>query len=208
MKSIITILSLLVLLFHSKAYTQDTIFTNAGRTIICEISKEDSISVYFTTQMNDQDVNTSIKKESIQKISYNKLLKEQNWDSDSIICIKNKSKNEYYYHRQKLTTKQLDSLLCIRYSPRELVDDSKAHHAVAMVLSGGGGFLIGYSLGAAIGNGTPNWGMTGVGALCVLIGIPLELKAQNCIKKAIDAYNKEIANEKANKNNNAANQKQ
>lgn len=49
---------------------QDTITTTAGKIIPCKIQKEDSLAVFFTTKINDNQVNTYVNKTEIESIKH------------------------------------------------------------------------------------------------------------------------------------------
>jgi hypothetical protein len=59
-----------MLLMPSLLAAQDLIIKNDGEKILCKISKEDSINLYFRINWNDHPLNTFIKRDEVKSYSY------------------------------------------------------------------------------------------------------------------------------------------
>ena len=62
----------------------------------------------------------------------------------------------------------------------------------ANVLGFAGGFMIGWTIGTALGGGKPNWALAGVGCGLLIIAIPISSSANNNALIAIKKYNSSI----------------
>jgi len=66
---------------------------------------------------------------------------------------------------------------------------AKSNSDFAMILSAGGGFMIGWTLGTALGGGEPQWALAGVGVGLLVLTIPLMSGYKKHAKNAVDIYN-------------------
>ena len=71
----------------------------------------------------------------------------------------------------------------------QLAKSAKSNYVLSQIISGAGGFLIGWPLGTALAGGKPNWTLAGIGAGLVVVSIPITSGANKKIKKAVDIYN-------------------
>jgi hypothetical protein len=70
-----------------------------------------------------------------------------------------------------------------------LMEKAKSNNLLEEIIGNSGAACIGYSIGIAISAGKPNWTLAGVGAGLIAISIPISLKVDKDVKKAIDLYN-------------------
>ena len=66
---------------------------------------------------------------------------------------------------------------------------AKSTYSLGMVVGLVGGGLVGYPLGTAAGGGEPNWAVAGVGAVLLVALIPVTIKMNKQVKKAVDTFN-------------------
>jgi len=83
---------------------------------------------------------------------------------------------------------------------RGLMQSAKSKVGISMVLSGVGGFLIGFPIGYAIGGGEdPNWWMAAGGAVLVGVGLPIGNRGYKQAREAVNIYNKQLENPSGSK---------
>ncbi|WP_128397008.1 hypothetical protein [Botryobacter ruber] len=89
----------------------------------------------------------------------------------------------------KLSPSQLEDV--VRENPEALQEMKVARRNMipVTVLSYAGGFMVGYPLGSAIGGGTPNWTMAGVGAGLLALSIPFSVGYSKHAQQAAELYN-------------------
>lgn len=73
-KIFVAFLLLFIAFFNS--YAQDKIVRTNGKSISCNIQNEDSTTIYFSTFLNEQNINTHLNKSKIRYIKYGKKLPE------------------------------------------------------------------------------------------------------------------------------------
>jgi len=90
---------------------------------------------------------------------------------------------------------QLATKLSGNSEARRLMQSAKSKITISSVLSGVGGFLIGFPIGYAIGGGEdPNWLMAAGGAVLVGVGLPIGARGYKQVNEAVKIYNKELEN--------------
>jgi len=70
-----------------------------------------------------------------------------------------------------------------------LMKSAKLNVDIGTILSGIGGFLIGWPIGTAIGGGEPNWLLAVGGVVLSISGYPLSNNGYKRAKKAVGIYN-------------------
>ncbi|MBD0403019.1 hypothetical protein [Flammeovirga sp. EKP202] len=70
-----------------------------------------------------------------------------------------------------------------------LMKQARSNNILAGILGGAGGFMVGWTLGGAVGGGEPTWALAGVGAGLIVTSIPIATSANKKAKKAVDLYN-------------------
>ena len=75
----------------------------------------------------------------------------------------------------------------------QLAKSAKSNYVLSQIISGAGGFLIGWPLGTALAGGKPNWTLAGIGAGLVVVSIPIEISSDKKINKALEIYNAEFS---------------
>ena len=66
---------------------------------------------------------------------------------------------------------------------------AQTNNTAASIFAVAGGFLVGWTLGTAIGGGDPNWVLAGVGGGLIAIGIPFSIGFNKNAKEAVSIYN-------------------
>ncbi|MGN7783063.1 hypothetical protein ACTJIJ_00995 [Niabella sp. 22666] len=95
----------------------------------------------------------------------------------------------FYQNGTQLKSRELKNTLKTRAEAYNIYQSSKAVTTVSTILGYTGGFMMGWSLGTALGGGKPNWAIGGVGAGLVAVSIPLSISANKKVKRAVDSYN-------------------
>jgi hypothetical protein len=176
-------------------YSQDIIIKNNGDKISCEISREDSLNVYFILKQNNREVNTYLSRNEIQKIIY-KYGPPHTSNSDSIF-LRN---NQGHYKGQILTRKEFVELLKTNDEAFKKYKSSKASGKISNWLAFIGGYCIGWPIGTAIGGGEPEWGLVAVGGGILVAAIPIAMISNDLFKEAVTIYNNGISkNHQSNK---------
>ncbi len=110
--------------------------------------------------------------------------------SDSIFMQKSFGGYTFYQHGQRLTNMaevagamQSNEIAYLAFKR------AKANYGIANVFGFAGGFMIGWTLGTAIGGGEPNWTVAGVGGGLLLVSIPLFSNANKRAKLAVNTFN-------------------
>jgi len=191
MKTALLIISLSFLIFYD-IHSQDIINTKDGKKIECKITNEDSLKIYFTTEVNDREVSTFIFRENVQEIVYENPAVLSQSSSDSIVSEKTGLGYRYYSNGQKLTGFELVEKLKTNDQSWEKYNQAKGISLIANIFAASGGALIGWPIGTAIGGGDPNWVLAGVGAGLAVIGITIATGADKKIKQAVEIYNQGV----------------
>ena len=95
----------------------------------------------------------------------------------------------FYQNGTQLKSRQLKNTLRNKPEAYSIYQSSKAAATASTILGYTGGFLMGWSLGTALGGEKPNWAIGGVGAGLAAVSIPLGISANKKVKRAVDAYN-------------------
>ena len=101
---------------------------------------------------------------------------------------------KFIYQQKSLRMKDFVNVVSVNPDAAVYADKAKSGYGLASALAFGGGFLIGWPLGTAIGGGDPNWTLAAAGAGLVIIGIPVNSAAMNNAKEAANIYNNGLKN--------------
>lgn len=93
-----------------------------------------------------------------------------------------------------LKMNQLADKVSGNFESRKLMRSAKSKIGISSVLSGIGGFLIGWPIGTAIGGGEPNWIMAAGGVVLAGIGFPIGSKGYKQVREAVRLHNKSLEN--------------
>ncbi|MEN8229418.1 MAG: hypothetical protein ABFS38_14765 [Bacteroidota bacterium] len=74
----------------------------------------------------------------------------------------------------------------------EIMKKAKTNTDVGNIFGYTGSFLVGWTLGGMIAGGEPSWTMAGIGAGCLIIGIPLIVNGSKNTHKAVEIYNSHL----------------
>lgn len=112
------------------------------------------------------------------------------------VINKERGKFELLYKGEPMTFDQLYKLTSSNPEAFAKMKKAKNNIGGARAVGYAGGFLIGYTLGAAIFGDDPPWlaGAVGVGVL--LFALPLGKSYKTNVREAVDLYNKGVAPEK------------
>lgn len=96
---------------------------------------------------------------------------------------------QFIQDKKKLNFGQVVALMEPNAEAYKLIRSARTNNTWSGVLSGIGGFLIGWPVGTAIGGGDPEWAMAAAGAGLVVASIPFTVAANKKSRAAIDTYN-------------------
>lgn len=115
--------------------------------------------------------------------------------NDTITVKKNFGGQTFYYNGSQLKSRQLKNTLKNHAEAYNIYKSSRAATTVGAILGYTGGFMIGWSLGTAIGGGKPNWAIGGIGAGLTAVSIPFSISSGKKIKKAVNTFNASVTNQ-------------
>jgi hypothetical protein len=113
--------------------------------------------------------------------------------ADTIQYIKSGLGYTYTYKNQKLTGIELKDIIDSNAEASAIVSKVKGTASFLSILGYAGGALIGYPIGTWVGGGEPVWEMALIGCGLIAISIPIAIKADKDILKAVQLYNNGIA---------------
>jgi hypothetical protein len=109
--------------------------------------------------------------------------------SDSVYVYKSFLGYKYIQHDARLNFNQLPDILNENQEAYLLIKKARTNNIISSIISGTGGFLIGWQLGTALVGGDPNWTLAAVGGGLIVISIPIYSKSMKQSLEAIDEYN-------------------
>ena len=109
--------------------------------------------------------------------------------SDSISMKKVFGGYQFYQGEQMLNMNQLVNLMKPNDLAYRQIKSAQASFTLAAIMSGVGGFMVGWPIGTALGGGEPNWTLAGVGAGLILVSIPISQSFNKKAKQAVELYN-------------------
>ena len=143
------------------------------------------MSVILSTPVFSQNSIENVQRNKIEPVKPS----VSNAVNDTIQFAKGAGGNTYIYNNQVLTLDKLGTMMQDNAIATGYFKKAKGNSGFANVLGYAGGFLIGYSLGTAIGGGEVNWSVVGVGCGLIVIAIPVVSSANKNLKNAVNAYN-------------------
>lgn len=93
---------------------------------------------------------------------------------------------------KNLTLRYMSKIMKSNTEAMPYMSKARSGHALATIVSGTGGFLVGFSLGLTLSEGVRSWGILGAGAGIIALSIPLSNKAFKNAVKAVDIYNNSL----------------
>jgi len=93
------------------------------------------------------------------------------------------------HHGENLNMKQLNELFANNPAAKTEFDIARTNQTFGMILGFAGGFMIGWTLGAAVGGGDANWFIAGAGVACIIGSIPLNSAFRKRTLNAVEIYN-------------------
>jgi len=109
--------------------------------------------------------------------------------SDSMHVYKNFWGYKFYQGDERLNFNQLPQIMEGDQGAYYLIKKARNNSTIASIISGTGGFLIGWQLGTALFSGEPNWGLVAIGGGLIVISIPIYSKSYKQSLEAVDMYN-------------------
>jgi len=106
------------------------------------------------------------------------------------IQIKKRLGTVYLQNGKALTTRQLVAITQTNPEAQKEMKIAQTNYNIGSVFAFGGGALIGWPIGTALGGGDPNWTLAGVGVGVALISIPFSSAFSKHATKAVTLYNK------------------
>jgi hypothetical protein len=113
--------------------------------------------------------------------------------SDSIFIQKNFFGYKFYQKDTRLNFNQLPYIMGGDQEAYRLVKKASSTNTIAAIISGTGGFLVGWQLVTALVGGDPNWAMAGAGVGLIVISIPISAKSYRQSLQAVNTYNSGLA---------------
>lgn len=173
--------------FFLTTLAQDIIYRTNGTQIKCKVTREDSTNVHFEVYRNQIKHSTSLPQSEVAKIKYNCPVPKT--FSDSIVAVKALIGHTYYYQGERISYSELNEILATNPVSRQQSLEAQPIYVLSQIISGVGGFCVGWELGSIV-TGTSSGGVLllfGAG----LIGISLPIYSRYCkkIEQALDIYN-------------------
>jgi hypothetical protein len=112
--------------------------------------------------------------------------------TDSITIKKILGSYQFYQNQKKLKHKEVANAMIFNQEAYTQFKSAQSSYALATIIGGAGGLLVGWNIGTAIGGGNPNWVMAGVGAGLIVLSLPLNQSFNKKGKQAVEAYNSNI----------------
>ncbi|TRX65905.1 hypothetical protein [Carboxylicivirga sp. M1479] len=109
--------------------------------------------------------------------------------NDSITIKKVFGGYQFYQGANRLNMSQLVKSMETNELAYEQIKAAQSTNTLTSILGFAGGFMVGWPIGAAIGNGDPNWAMAGIGAGLIVVSIPLSQKFNKQVRQAVDTFN-------------------
>jgi len=109
--------------------------------------------------------------------------------TDSISMKKVFGGYRFYQGEQMLNMNQLVNTMKPNDQAYRQIKSAQASFTLAAIMSGVGGFMVGWPIGTALGGGEPNWTLAGVGAGLIVVSIPISQSFNKKAKQAVELYN-------------------
>ena len=177
----------MLLTFATYSFSQDIIIRTNGDTVDCNITRIDSVNVYFSLYKNGREIFTSLNKSQIQEIRHGSFSESNT--PDSITMKKVFGGYKFYLGDRILNMSNLINTMRPNEQAYYEIKAAQSTYTIASIFSFAGGFLVGWPLGTAIAGGDPNWTLAGIGAGLIIISIPITQKFIKQTKGAVKTYN-------------------
>ncbi|RIH66283.1 hypothetical protein D1164_05060 [Mariniphaga sediminis] len=102
---------------------------------------------------------------------------------------------QFYQNGKKLTMGQLVKTMEGNELAYNEIKKAQSTYTLGAIVSGAGGFMIGYPLGTALAGGDPNWVLAGIGAGLAVVSIPIAKKYNKQSQSAVKLYNEGLKKE-------------
>ena len=112
--------------------------------------------------------------------------------NDSIVVKKVFGGYQYYQGGSLMNMNMLMDAMKGNELAYSQIKSAKSVYAMSFIFNYAGGFLVGWPLGTAIGDGEPNWTLAAIGAGLIAIGIPINQSFNRKARLAVDTYNNGI----------------
>ena len=112
--------------------------------------------------------------------------------SDSIQYTRNIWGTKFYQNNYRINFNQLSGLVGGNEDAARLMRQAYSNKTGSTIVSGIGGFLLGWQLGAWMVGGEPNWAIAAIGEGLILVSIPFSAKANKLAIQATEIYNKNM----------------
>lgn len=109
--------------------------------------------------------------------------------NDSISAKKVFGGYQFSQGGKRLKVNQLVNAMKPNEQAYNKIKSAKSTYTLATIIGGAGGFMVGYTIGTAIGGGDPNWVMAEIGAGLIVVSIPITLSYNKKAKEAVDTFN-------------------
>jgi hypothetical protein len=191
------LLLLLLTTISLVVHSQDIIHRTNGDKVECRITKEDSITVYFTIIVKGSFISTSLNWDQIAEITYDttEIIYDTNrptFANDTIEVVKVFGGVAFYQNNYGLKMKEVIPIIRVNDEAYVKIQNARSKKTIADILGIAGGLLIGWPVGIIIAGGEPNWVSATIGAGLVIIAIPISLSSHKDAREAVGIYNRSI----------------
>ncbi len=97
--------------------------------------------------------------------------------------------SQFYQGGQRLSMNQLVKTMKSNDQAYEQIKSAQSTYALATIIGGVGGFMVGWPIGTALGGGEPDWTLAGIGAGLLVVSIPISQNFNKKVKQAVETYN-------------------
>lgn len=108
---------------------------------------------------------------------------------DSITMKKVFGAYQFYQGEQSLKMNQLVNVMKPNDLAYQQIKSAQSTYALATIIGGVGGGLVGWPIGTALGGGEPNWTMAGIGVGLIVVSVPISHSYYKKAKQAVESYN-------------------
>jgi len=109
--------------------------------------------------------------------------------SDSIFVNKNFWGSKFFQKDTRINFNQLPYIMEDDQEAYRLIKKAKNTNVISSIISGTGGFLIGWQLVTALVGGEANWAMVAIGGGLIAVSIPIYSKSYKQSLQAVEMYN-------------------
>ena len=109
--------------------------------------------------------------------------------ADSVFVHKNFWGYKFYQKDARLNFNQLPYIMEGDQEAYLLIKKARNFNTISSIISGTGGFLLGWQLATVLVGGEANWTMVAIGGGLIAVSIPIYSKSHKQSLKAVDMYN-------------------